>query len=360
RPGAGPSPIRGHSNVQGDRTMGLWEKMPDAFLDRLRDEFDFEPPRAHGWSTVDAIRAMRDGKVDVFFALGGNFVAATPDTRVTEAAMANCSLTVHVATKLNRSHLHHGTEALLLPCLGRSELDVQATGEQFVTVEDSMSMVHASRGRIEPVSNQLHSEVAIVTALGHALFGDDIGWREMGRDYRIIREHIEHVVVGFDDYEQRSLQPGGFMLPRPPHDSRTFPTETGKARFTVNELTEVEVPEGHLLLQTVRSQDQFNTTVYGLDDRYRGVSGGRKVICGNTTDLDAQGMRDGTMVDIVSVWSDGERRARGFRAIGYPTPRGCAAAYFPEANVLVPLDSTAEISNTPVSKSIVVRLEPAT
>jgi molybdopterin-dependent oxidoreductase alpha subunit len=359
RPGAGPSPIRGHSNVQGDRTMGIWEKMPDTFLDRLRDEFGFEPPRAHGYDTVEAIRAMRDGKVDVFFALGGNFVAATPDTRVTEAAMAKCALIVHVATKLNRSHLCHGTEALLLPCLGRTERDVQETGEQFVTVEDSMSMVHASRGQLDPCSSQLRSEISIVTELGHALFGDDIGWREMGRDYRIIRKHIEHVVPGFHSYEERAMQPGGFMLPRGPHDSRTFPTKTGKARFTVNEVTGVEVPDGHLLLQTVRSHDQFNTTVYGLDDRYRGVSGGRKVVFVNAADLAALGMRDGTMVDIVSVWSDGERRARGFRAVDYPTPRGCAAAYFPEANVLVPLDSTAEISNTPASKSIVIRLEPA-
>ncbi len=359
RPGAGPSPIRGHSNVQGDRTMGIWEKMPDTFLDKLRDEFGFDPPREHGYDTVDAIRAMRDGKVDVFFALGGNFVAATPDTRVTEAAMSNCELTVHVATKLNRSHLYHGAEALLLPCLGRTERDRQATGEQFVSVEDSMSMVHASRGRLAPVSSQLRSEVGIVTELGHALFGDDIGWRAMGRDYRVVRKHIEHVVPGFHAYEDRVAQPGGFMLPRGPHDSRTFPTKTGKARFTVNEITSVEVPEGHLLLQTVRAHDQFNTTVYGLDDRYRGVSGGRKVIFVNAEDLASLEIADGTTVDIVSVWSDGERRVTGFRVVSYPTPRGCAAAYFPEANALVPLDSTAEVSNTPASKSVVVRLERA-
>ncbi len=358
RPGAGPSPIRGHSNVQGDRTMGIWEQMPDAFLDKVRDEFGFDPPREHGYDTVDSIRAMRDGKVDVFFALGGNFVAATPDTRVTEAAMANCALTVHVATKLNRSHLYHGAEALLLPCLGRTERDMRATGEQFVTVEDSMSMVHASRGRLAPASDQLRSEVGILTELGHALFGDDLAWREMGSDYRVIRKHIEHVVPGFHAYEDRVATPGGFMLPRPPHDSRTFPTRTGKARFTVNELSGVEVPAGHLLLQTVRAHDQFNTTVYGLDDRYRGISGGRKVVFVHPEDLVALGIDDGTTVDIVSVWADGERRAEGFRVVGYPTARGCAAAYFPEANVLVPLDSTAEVSNTPVSKSIIIRLEP--
>jgi molybdopterin-dependent oxidoreductase alpha subunit len=359
RPGAGAAPIRGHSNVQGDRTMGIWDRMPDPFLDRLQEEFGFDPPRAHGWDTVDSIRAMRDGKVDVFFALGGNFAVATPDTAVSEAALAKCTLTVHVATKLNRSHLCHGREALLLPCLGRSERDERAGGEQFVTVEDSMSMVHSSRGRLAPGSEQLRSEVAIVTGLGAALFGDDIGWADMGADYSVIRKHIEHVVPGFHAYEQRVTSPGGFVLPNGPRDSRTFNTATGTARFTVNPPDAVEVPEGHLLLQTVRSQDQFNTTVYGLDDRYRGIKGGRRVVFVCTDDLRDRGLRDGDMVDLISVWADGERRAPGFRAVEYATPRGCAAAYFPEANVLVPLDSTAQGSNTPTSKSIVIRLEPA-
>ena len=359
RPGAGPSPIRGHSNVQGDRTMGIWEKMPDDFLDRLGREFGFAPPRDPGYDTVEAIRAMRDGRVDVFVALGGNFVAATPDTAVTMAAMQRCRLTVHVATKLNRSHLYHGDAALLLPCLGRSERDVRASGEQFVTVEDSMAMVHASHGRLEPGSAHLRSEVAIVAGLGEALFGEDVGWRAMAEDYRVIRRHIEHVVTGFHDFEERVSQPGGFMLPRGPHDSRTFATATGKARFTRNPLDAIEVPDGHLILQTVRSHDQFNTTVYGLDDRYRGIEGGRRVVFVNADDLAERGLRDGDHVDLVSVWNDEERRAANFRAVAYPTPRGCAASYFPEANVLVPLDSTAIGSNTPTSKSIIIRLEPA-
>ena len=359
RPGAGPSPIRGHSNVQGDRTMGIWEKVPDAFLDRLRDEFGFEPPRAHGYDTVDTIRAMRDGKIDVFFALGGNFVAATPDTSVSEAAMKNCALTVHVATKLNRSHLCHGTEALLLPCLSRSERDVQSGGEQFLTVEDSMSMVHATRGRLDPGSEHLRSEVAIVCGLGQALFGEDIGWTAMSDEYAVIRRHISGVIDGFEHFEERVLEPGGFMLPRGPHDSRTFNTATGKARFTVNEPDAIEVPEGHLVLQTLRSHDQFNTTVYRLDDRYRGIKGGRRVVFVNTDDLSERGLKEGDMVDLISVWSDGERYANGFRAVAYPTPRGCAATYFPEANVLVPLDSTALGSNTPTSKSVIIRIEPA-
>ena len=360
RPGAGPSPIRGHSNVQGDRTVGIWEQMPDSFLDKLRDEFGFEPPREHGWDTVNSIRAMRDGKVDVFFAVGGNFAAATPDTPVTEAALGKCGLTVHVATKLNRSHLCHGTEALLLPCLGRTERDLQAGGEQVVTVEDSMAMVHTSRGRLLPGSPGLRSEVAILTGLARKLFGeDDLDWKAMEDDYRVIRRHIEHVVPGFHAYEERAAAPGGFMLPRAPHDSRTFPTETGKARFTVNPPTAAEAPPGHLLLTTVRSHDQFNTTVYGMDDRYRGVKGGRHVVFLNGKDMREFGIGDGDLVDLVSVYPDGERRAPGFRAVKYPTPRGCAAAYYPETNVLVPLDSTAETSNTPNSKSIVIRLEPA-
>jgi molybdopterin-dependent oxidoreductase alpha subunit len=357
RPGAGPSPIRGHSNVQGDRTVGIWEKMPPWFLDGIQSEFGFDPPREPGWNTVDSIRAMRDGKVDVFFALGGNFAVATPDTEATQAALANCALTVHVATKLNRSHLCHGTEALLLPCLGRTERDMQSTGEQFVTVEDSMSMVHATRGTLEPVSPELRSEVAIVTALGQALFGDELGWTEMGDDYRVIRKHIEHVVPGFQAFEDRVSQPGGFMLPRGPHDSRTFPTETGKARFTVNALTTVEVPNGYLLLESVRSHDQFNTTIYSLDDRYRGIYGTRRVVFVSPDDLREQGLSDGDHVDLVSVAADGERRARDFRVVKYPVAKGCVAAYYPEANVLVPLDSTAEVSNTPAYKSVPVRLE---
>jgi len=357
RPGAGPCPVRGHSNVQGDRTMGIWEKMPDSFLDRLRDEFGFDPPRAHGWDTVDSIRAMRDGKVDVFIALGGNFAAAAPDTLVTAGALARCQLTVHVATKLNRSHLMCGREALILPCLGRTERDVRAGGEQYVTVEDSMSVVHASRGRIAPASPELRSEVAIVTGLAQEVFGEDIGWRAMGEDYSVIRSHIARVVPGCEDYSARASEPGGFVLPRPPRDSLTFPTATGKAHFTVNQVTAVCVPPGHLLLQTIRSHDQFNTTVYGLDDRYRGIHGGRRVVFVSAADLAALGLRDGDTVDLVSVWPDGERRARAFRAVEYPTPAGCAAAYFPEANVLVPLDSTADTSNTPTSKSVVIRLE---
>ncbi|MCW2782194.1 MAG: sle [Marmoricola sp.] len=357
--GAGPCPVRGHSNVQGDRTMGIWERMPAAFLDNLDEEFGFEAPRTHGLDAVDTIRAMRDGKVSAFFAMGGNFVSATPDSNVTEAAMRGLGLGVHVSTKLNRSHVVSGDEALILPCLGRTERDDQASGEQRVTVEDSMGMVHLSHGRLAPGSEQLLSEVAIISRLAEALFGTDdaIDWAGLRGDYDVIRDHISRVVPGCDDYNAKVHAPGGFALPNGPRDSRTFDTATGKARFTVNDLETLELPPGHLILQTIRSHDQFNTTIYGLDDRYRGIKHGRRVVFVNAEDLTHLGFVDGETVDLVSVWKGEERRAESFRIVSYATARGCAAAYFPETNVLVPLDSVARISNTPASKSVVIRLE---
>ncbi|MWA01852.1 FdhF/YdeP family oxidoreductase [Actinomadura sp. LD22] len=360
RPGAGVCPVRGHSNVQGDRTMGIYEKPRPEFLDALAAEFAFEPPREHGLDTVDAIRAMRDGKAKVFFGMGGNFVRATPDSAVTERALRSCRLTAQVSTKLNRSHAVTGELALILPTLGRTERDEQASGPQFVSVEDSMGMVHASRGRLAPASEHLLSEVAIVCRLAKAtLPGSGIGWDAMERDYDVIRDHVSRVVPGFADYNARVREPGGFTLPHAPRDERRFPTATGKANLTVNELEVLRVPEGRLLLQTVRSHDQYNTTIYGLDDRYRGIKAGRRVVFVNPDDLSALGVADGATVDLVSEWSDGvERRAPAFRVVAYPTARGCAAAYFPETNVLVPLDSTAEVSNTPTSKSVIIRLVP--
>jgi len=361
--GAGVCPVRGHSNVQGDRTMGVWEKAHDALLDGLRDEFGFEPKREHGLDSVETLRGMHDGRVRVFFAVGGNFVAATPDTTRTEAAMRGLDLTVHVSTKLNRSHVVTGREALILPCLGRTERDTQASGDQVVTVEDSMGMVHASRGRLQPASPHLLSEVAIVTRLAEALWPDGVSgipWGEWRDDYSRIRDRIERVIPGFERFNERIEQPGGFALPHPARDRLEFKTETGKARFTANDLDLLTVPDGHLLLQTVRSHDQFNTTIYGLDDRYRGIKHGRRVVFVNPMDRQALGFDEGEHVDLVSVADDGERRAEDFRVVSYATARGCAAAYFPETNVLVALDSVARVSNTPVSKSIVVRLEHRT
>ncbi|MEE4541514.1 FdhF/YdeP family oxidoreductase [Streptomyces sp. V4-01] len=363
RPGAGVCPVRGHSNVQGDRTMGIFERPPAAFLDALRDEFGFEPPREHGLDVVRAVRALRDGDAKVFFAMGGNFVAATPDTDVTEAAVRRARLTVHVSTKLNRSHVVTGARALILPTLGRTERDRQAGGEQFVTVEDSMGMVHASRGGLAPASPQLLSEPAIVSRLARAVLGDRsrVPWAEFEHDYDRIRDRIARVVPGFGDFNARVRRPGGFTLPHGPRDSRTFPTATGKANFTAAPVEYPRVPEGRLLLQTLRSHDQYNTTVYGLDDRYRGIKGGRRVVLVHPEDAEAAGLRDGDRADLVSEWTDGsQRRADGFRVVHYPTPRGCAAAYYPETNVLIPLDHTADTSNTPAAKSVVIRLEPST
>ena len=359
RRGAGLCPVRGHSNVQGDRTMGIVEHPPQ-WMHALGDRLGISVPTKSGVDTVDAIRALRDRRAKAFLALGGNFAAATPDTEVTEAALRGCDLTVHISTKLNRSHVLPGSESLILPCLGRTERDVQAAGEQFVTVEDSMSAVHASQGRLTPASPSLLSEVAIVSRLGRALQGDALPWAEFEADYRAVRERIAAVVPGFEDFEARVIRPGGFVLPHGPRDALTFPTASGRAHFTVNELVVIQVPPGRLLLQTLRSHDQYNTTIYGLNDRYRGVHGGRRVIFVHPDDLAALRIADGDTVDIVSEWTDGvDRRAPRFRAVAYPTARGCAATYFPEANVLVPLDSTAEGSQTPTSKQIIVRLEPS-
>jgi molybdopterin-dependent oxidoreductase alpha subunit len=359
RAGAGLCPVRGHSNVQGDRTMGIWEKMPDAWLDRLGAEFSFEPPRAHGFDTVEAIRAMRDGRVRMFMGLGGNFVRATPDSEVTEKALRGTALTVQVSTKLNRSHTVTGRRALILPTLGRTERDRTGGREQVVSVEDSMGVVHASRGRLRPASEHLRSEVDIVTGLGTRLLAGRADWAGMAHDYAIVRGHVARVVPGFAEYEDRLAHPGGFVLPHGPRDDRRFDTPDGRAHFTVNEVRPLEVPAGRLILQTVRSHDQFNTTIYGLDDRARGIKDGRRVVFVNPDDLAELGIADASYVDLVSEWSDGDRRAQRFRVVSYPTARGCAAAYFPETNVLVPLDSVADGSNTPTSKAVVVRLEPA-
>jgi molybdopterin-dependent oxidoreductase alpha subunit len=364
--GAGVCPVRGHSNVQGDRTMGIWEKMPESFLAALDTEFGIQAPRKHGFDTVDSIRAMRDGQATVFMAMGGNFVSATPDTAATESALRKCTLTVQVSTKLNRSHVVHGNTALILPTLGRTDLDVQSSGKQSVSVEDSMSMVHLSRGRLKPVSEHLRSEVAIVCQLARTLLGPDhpVPWSLFESDYGPIRDSISRVVPGFEDYNTRVRQPDGFELPHPPRDSRRFHTETGRANFSVNELEWVPTPAGRLILQTMRSHDQYNTTIYGLDDRYRGVKGGRKVILVNPDDVTDLGFRDGDLVDIISefIGSHGrleERRVHDFRVVAYSTPKGNAAAYYPETNPLVPLGHVAKKSNTPASKAITVRLEPA-
>ncbi|WP_328862730.1 FdhF/YdeP family oxidoreductase [Streptomyces sp. NBC_00306] len=358
--GAGACPVRGHSNVQGDRTMGIWEQMPDSFLDALEQEFGFEPPRAHGLDSVNSIRAMREGRIKVFLGVAGNFVRAAPDSDVTEDAMRQCRLTAHISTKLNRSHTVCGGTALILPTLGRTEQDIQATGHQFVTVENSMSEVHTSQGRLEPASPILLSEVAILCRLAVRTLDGKAGipWSQFEADYGTIRDRISGVVQGLHDFNRRVARPGGIRLPNPVNEG-VFPTTVGKALFTCNDWEMSQAPEGHLLLQTLRSHDQWNTIPYTDNDRYRGIHGSRRVVLVSPQDVSRLGLTQGQHVDLVSVWSDNaERRAEDFVVVPYPTTAGCAAAYYPETNVLLPLDSVARTSNQPTAKGIVVRLEP--
>jgi molybdopterin-dependent oxidoreductase alpha subunit len=359
RPGAGACPVRGHSNVQGDRTMGIWERPSHAFLHRLGTEFRFTPPHAHGYSTVEAIEAMHAGKVKFFFALGGNFLSAAPDTAYTAHGLNRCEMTVQVSTKLNRSHLITGDEALILPCLGRTELDLQANGEQFVCVEDSMGAVHSSQGRLDPASAELMSEPAIVAALAQATLGATVGidWSEFVRNYDSIRERIAAVIPGFENLNSRIRQPGGFILPNAVRDLREFRTASKKAIFTAHQIPHLNVEAGQFILTTIRSHDQYNTTIYGLEDRYRGIHNGRRVVLMNTDDMAEQKLSANDTVDIVSHHLGKQRRAKNFRIVAYDIPRGCLATYFPEANVLVPIDSVAKTSHTPTSKSIIVSLE---
>jgi molybdopterin-dependent oxidoreductase alpha subunit len=360
KPGAGLCPVRGHSNVQGDRTMGIWEQPTPQFLDSLEREFNFSAPRRHGLDTVHAIQAMHAGHAKVFFALGGNFLSATPDTEYTAQALRGCRFTAHVSTKLNRAHLITGKQALILPCLGRTEIDQQATGPQFVTTENSMAVVEGWHGRLPPASEQLLSEPAIVAGLAKAVLAgrSSVDWDALVANYDRIRDHIEHVVPSFDNYNARARQPGGFYLPNPIR-RREFNTSDGLAHFTVNPLPRHQLKPGEFLMMTMRSHDQFNTTIYGLDDRYRGIHNGRRVVFLNADDIRIAGFSDGQLVDLVSHFEGEERVARRFRIVPYSIPRGCAATYFPETNVLVPVRHFADKSHTPASKSVVISLRPA-
>jgi len=360
RRGAGLCPVRGHSNVQGDRTVGIWEKMSDTFMQALGAEFGFTPPPTHGLDAVNTISAMHAGRVKVFVGLGGNFLSAAPDTHLTAEALARCRLTVQISTKLNRGHLITGEQALILPCLGRTERDRQASGLQFVSVEDTMGVVHQSHGVLEPASSELRSEPAIVAGIAMATLGSrsTADWQAMIDDYDRIRDHIEHVVPGFTQYNRRVREPGGFYLPNGPREG-TFTTPSKRARFTVNALPEHELAPGQLLLMTIRSHDQFNTTIYGEDDRYRGIYGGRRVVFIHEADLRERGLVRDQWVDLISHHGTQTRRAERFKLVPYDIPRGCIAAYYPETNVLVPVQSVADGSNQPASKSLIVSLEPS-
>jgi molybdopterin-dependent oxidoreductase alpha subunit len=365
REGAGLCPVRGHSNLQGNRTVGIEEKPTQAFLDRLGRVFGFEPPREHGYDVVETIEAMLDGHIKVFVALGGNFSIATPDTPRTWEALRACDLTVQISTKLNRSHLVHGRDALILPTMGRTEIDLQGGVAQGVTVEDSMSMVHISYGMNTPASPKLMSETAIVAGIADATLGSSpIDWKHYAADYSRRRDAIEAVLPGFENYNQRIEQPGGFHL-RVASRERDWVTTTGKANFVIAAIDK-DTPirrarkqhgERVMTLMTTRSHDQYNTTIYAMDDRYRGVFGQRRVLFINKEDLQMLGLQAGEWVDMATVWDDGiDRRADGFLLVEYDIPRGCVGAYYPETNPLVPLNSVADICNTPTSKSIPVLL----
>ena len=358
--GAGLCPVRGHSNVQGDRTVGIWERPRPNFLEALGKEFNFEPPAAHGCDTVEAIKSMHAGMGKVFFALGGNFLSATPDTEYTAAALRQCRLTVQVSTKLNRAHLVTGEQALILPCLGRTEIDAQAAGEQFVSTENSMGVVQMSKGVLPPASADLRSEPWIVARLAKRTLGarSTVDWDTMSNDYDRIRASIERVIHGFENYNERVQQPGGFYLPNLARDGQ-FETATGKANFTIHDIPRHNLAPDQFVMMSVRSHDQFNTTIYGLDDRYRGIHNERRVIFLNHADASEMNLKQGDVVDLTSHFDDGERHARHFIVVPFDIPRRCAATYFPETNVLVPIGSVAEKSNTPTSKFVVISIKPA-
>ncbi len=358
KPGAGTCPVRGHSNVQGDRTMGIWEAPPKAFLDSLKAQFGFEPPRQPGYNTVEAIKAMYEGNAKVFFAMGGNFLSATPDTVFTAQALRHCQLTAHVSTKLNRSHLVTGEEALILPCLGRTDLDIQNGEAQFVSVENSMGVVHQSKGKLRPVSDLLLSEPDIVRRLAKATLGvkSNVNWDGLLQHYDHIRDAIERTIIGFENYNQRVRMPGGFYLPNGPREGN-FKTDIKKARFTINRYAPFSLKEDEYLMMTIRSHDQFNTTIYGLDDRYRGIYNERRVVLMNEKDIDKADLKEGMVVDLYNYHGGIERRASKFIIVPYSIPERCVATYFPETNTLISIDSYADKSMTPTSKTVVIEIK---
>lgn len=358
KPGAGTCPVRGHSNVQGDRTMGIYEKPAEAFLSRLDNHFGIQSPRHHGYDTVDCIHAMHEEKAKVFFAMGGNFLSATPDTTYTAEALRKCKLTVQVSTKLNRSHLIHGEEALILPCLGRSDKDELNGEEQFISCENSMGVIQKSRGGLKPVSQDLLSEPVIVALMAKAVLGSrsKVNWDSYLKGYDAVREDIEKCIPGFDNYNERVREPGGFYLPNSARDGK-FNTLSGKAEFNIATSSIEPLKEGEYRMMTIRSHDQFNTTIYGLNDRYRGVNNERRVIFMNEKDMAKEGLSKGDTVDLFNYHDGVERVAHRFIVIPFSIPERCTATYFPEANVLVPIKSVAEKSNTPTSKMILLHIK---
>lgn len=357
KPGAGTCPVRGHSNVQGDRTMGIWEAPPESFLNKLDHTFKINSPRAHGYDVVNTIEAMAMDKVKVFIALGGNFISATPDSQFTGEALQNCDLTVQISTKLNRSHLVTGKEALILPCISRAEIDIQQGIPQFVSVENSMGIVHSSQGAMEPSSIHLKSEPAIIAGIAETVFGNKsvIDWNKMIQHYDVIRDHIADVVDGFENYNQKIKEPEGFYLPNGARE-RNFKTSNGKANFTINQMPENHIVDGRFIMMTIRTHDQYNTTIYGMDDRYRGIINERRVVLMHPKDMEKLAIGNGQVVHFRSFHKGQIREAKNFKAVSYNISKGCVATYFPEANALVHLSNKANISNTPASKFIEVEI----
>ncbi len=357
KPGAGTCPVRGHSNVQGDRTMGIFEKPSLKFLQSLDNHFDFISPKKHGYDVVESIKAMHEKKASIFIAMGGNFLSATPDTNFTAEALRNCKLTVQVSTKLNRSHLVHGTEALILPCLGRSDKDIVQDEIQFISCENSMGVVQQSKGILQPISDNLLSEPAIVCRIAKATMGNQtkINWDKYLQHYDHIRTDIENCIPGFENYNERVRNPGGFYLPNCNREGN-FDSESKKAQFNIAIFSPTVLADDELLMMTIRSHDQFNTTIYGLDDRYRGIYNERRVILMNRQDMIDRKLKEKDIVDIYNYDDNIVRTAHKFIVVPYPIPKGCTATYFPETNVLVPISSVAEKSNTPVSKAVIIKL----
>jgi molybdopterin-dependent oxidoreductase alpha subunit len=362
KPGAGTCPVRGHSNVQGDRTMGVWEQPTKAFQDALGKEFNFQPPYEHGYDTVEAIKQMYHGKLKVYFGLGGNLLAAGPDTEVIAEGMRKQNLTVYVGTKLNRGHLTTGKTSLLLPCFSHADIDMQKSGHQMTSCENSMGVVSQNKGVLVPVPGQIMSEVAILAGVAIATLGPDrtnvADWVAMTENYDVIRDHISRVIPGFEKFNEQLRQPGGFYLPNGPRE-RKFTTKNGMANFTTTELEKYSLEPGQLILMTVRSHDQFNTTIYDYNDRYRGIHGERRVIFMNKEDIAERGLQAKQPVDITSHFEGQQRTVEKFLVIPYDIPKGNVSAYFPEANPLVPISSVAKVSNTPTSKYVVVTVAPA-
>ncbi len=363
KPGAGLCPVRGHSNVQGDRTVGINHKPSNGFLSSLRNTTGIKPPTNHGYDSVTSVLAMLESDARIFMSMGGNFVSAMSDTDSTSKAIQNCDLTVQISTKPNRSHLITGKTALILPCLGRTERDVTIKGDQIVSVENSMGVVHSSRGSARPASKELMSEPSIVAGIASILdtkLGDSgIPWSEFSEDYDLIRNLIESTIPGFDSYNERVRNPPGFYLPNPPRDSRTFNTDSGKANFRVHPISVISPGDEQFVMMTIRSHDQYNTTIYGLDDRYRGIKQARRIVLMCKADMDRLGIKTGAMVDLTSHFEGDSLTAPKWRVVEYEIPSGNIATYFPEANCLIPLNSVAEGSNTPTSKSVCVTVQPS-